>query len=284
MNSMDSERDYYLGLSPETHATFRAAWEIVGFGFEFVEAAFRSPQPDISDMMKAALVSIAADSVRRFRAIIGLCEIGHLENAVILTRSLFETMLAEMFILREPTVPAKLPPLPVGSDPANSRVKLYANAIYLKADALITKIDATGAPDSIDSETRDRIRDHATAARKSVGDEWADRIILTHSFTGMNVLTLAEYCGMLGPYRTFYGIDSHVAHGGDAIRHMTMRDGEAVLDLYGPTEGIDGQLANAGIYLYAIVADIDRFFKLGRGTELLKLYERFNAIAIRSKC
>src|SRR5262249_36263166 len=150
-------------------------------------------------------------------------ELSQAGMAEILTRALFETMLAQRFIVGKRTSRFKLPRQPKGfRSRAEFRARLYLCASAIKLELMVKKVE-TGkkvAKRSITAASRRCILEAARQAKKHLGSKWIKAIQQTQSFSGLTVRQLASYCGFDTEYATLYGIQCHVAHGGDAFSGM----------------------------------------------------------------
>lgn len=198
--------------------------EVVATQSALMKAAESSSRPPVVVHLGLGFL---AQSLRRFRSIVLLCEHGYLENAEILDRSLFETLLAVRFVLRKPKrisacstelqgARRKLPPIPKKSQACEFRAALYIASEMVRFHRLGEDIlQVPGNKRFLDSESRRRMQEAADEAERNIGPHWR-RILQRGSFSGLSVKHLAECYGLQEHHRKLYGVQSTKVHAGGA--------------------------------------------------------------------
>ncbi len=277
MRILDFEHNNFENLPAQTRAVLDAAEQSIEFAYKFLEVATNTCPANVSRPLQLVLLSLGTECARRYRAIVALCELCQINNAEILSRSLFETMLAGKFIITEvPRIAIKLPAWPDGWDPMEFRGLLYTVAPAIKAARAVNRIEAVqGANCAIPPEERAHIRASAQSARQRIGDDWADAIHETLSFTGIRGIDrLAEYCGLLDAYVMAYPLDSQPVHGGDALRNLRFDATSTFIGVGGSADGLGERAAIPAQYLGLVLMDIDALFGLGHRAEIHSVLER----------
>lgn len=191
-------------------------------------------------------LSIYAKSIKQYRSITALCEHGLAEDAGIVERSLFETMLALQFVLRSNKPPlqggkvfhdkpygaksektctechhvsqAATPGKRLRKLTGHMRAKLYIAHFLLEQERQYDAFVRDGMIDEANAMGNVvEIRRLARLARKSIGEGWADRISDIKHFSGINVHDLARTFKQTPYLIGLYRRQSHSAHGMDAL-------------------------------------------------------------------
>jgi hypothetical protein len=255
--------------------------------------------PHVIDV--AMLLNLQA--LRLFRASVELCQRSEAFAAGILTRSLFETLLALFFVLKrrvcvivEPkrgtTTPveyvAKLPSKkrPVTQSDWLSRdlrAWLYVAHGMYENELLLDKCGKTPGLRRVLRIKKLRT-DAAQRAEieQRIGPEWAFVLQNKSSFSGLSVADLAAALDLKKKpvlyqwYRGVYHIHSRMAHGGSALRHaMTAGDGSIRPRLLSTQQDVHGTLQAAIAIFFLCPVTIQKEIGLGPAVGMvLDAFER----------
>jgi len=211
-------------------------------------------------------LSLYVKSSKQFRSLILLCQAGLTEDAEIIARSLFETLLALNFVLRRSVQlkengkrikverHGRRQPLDCGfrtelylahyAFDLQRRVKGWKNVSGLK------RLSRTwGDPAAIDRD--------AQQAELAVGPEWTHRLRSRRSFSGLSIRDLADSFGIVHYYASIYGHQSHLAHGADALSYLDLGDEPSKLSLaLAPNTEAVGRILRLGSLLFTGCLDI----------------------------
>ena len=213
----------------------------------------------------------------RFRSIIALCEMGHVEDADVLVRALFETVMAVRFILKPKkrvsacssqlcAELAVLPPIPRNGT-MDFRAKLYAASEPIKLDKLLRRfLTKPGMKRMTTQKHRERIADVVSDVESDIGSEWVERIRKTKSYSGIQqVRLLAEYCGLLKFWDSVYELQSGRAHGAGAVDLFYGRSTDKLPNLV----GMSGEM------IATILTDAQAAFRLSKNQHIEEVIASF---------
>ena len=179
----------------------------------------------VANETKAFVLGTMVREIRRYRSIVAECELGLLENAFGLMRTMYEGMLSLRYVLgatlptgkQSPGLRQRLkelpPPLANMKTPDFRARQYFAKA----ADTALRLADDIGENDSGEA---DRCRD----VRGSVPEPWQVAQRKAGNFSGLSIAQLAEYCGVLDVHRRLYYLECHVTHANDAVSFVRVDD------------------------------------------------------------
>jgi Family of unknown function (DUF5677) len=134
------EEENRIAIIEANSSHLRNAMEALQVGLLMLDAVITGPHPPRRLFIDWVTEAILLESLRRYRSIIALVEIGQIENAEILTRSLFETALAGMFVLENRKRHPKDIAIPKRWNHRHFRAVLYFSYRPLKLDRLRQKL------------------------------------------------------------------------------------------------------------------------------------------------
>lgn len=230
---------------------------------------------------------ILAREIRRFRSIILVSERGFVENAEILTRSLFESVLGERFILHAPlplnecspqlqSVRDRLPPIPAGRSREEFHTDLYASLSSLSMQRIQNEEDLDEASRLLMDQTHQVLQD-------SLGSDWMN-VLKRHprTYSGLTVRQLAENYGLAHYYQKAYGTHSVAVHANDALHFVNSEEIPDGLTINLTVATGLQRLALLPLVLRlasgmfgTILADINEAFSLGIEPRIDDLFARF---------
>ena len=178
---------------------------------------------------RAVVIGILVREIRRFRATVAMCQLGYVESAEILTRSLFEAFLAERYIfgddlqldkcskhLRERR--RELPDIPKSYCQQDFRALLYGCSRNFAVNAAGEK--SRRYPE-IKGLNRTSMQQVMKDIKKRIGPKWYAVLAQNPGgYSGMSVRQLAENSGHLKFYDFLYGTLSVTVHAADPLRHL----------------------------------------------------------------
>lgn len=249
----------------------------------------------------AAMLDVQAS--RLFRAVIEECRRGEAYAANIISRSLFETVLALRFVLARkrlriavdqaktkggnPKVDAAGNPIyyskPVNSSTPKAQIRrltqkqradLYlAHALFQderSAKQLATIPNMKRKVRKLSSNAQNLI----ASCENEIGSEWTSVLRNTRSYSGLNVEVLAKLMGKPFKrwYETVYGFQSRNVHAADPFRNVTIADGEKLSAAYvSSVGGVRQALVTAITLMFIAIDTIQK--SVGYGAEVDFAYE-----------
>ncbi len=261
-------------IQAEIRDQLSAAWQFLEVAGGVLSAA-ASTQNSCPDKTKCVLLGILVEGLTLYRSVLALCEAGQASAAEIVSRTLFELHLAQLFILNPPPDQKfGLPPLPPHEDSTDFMAKVYFYASVLRiehAAGLIGKNPkATGIlAAGFDSDVK-QITDEA---RKDLGAEWAERIIEKTTFAGAKVEEVATHYKLTADYDVFYRIGSIIVHASDALADMKPEERNGIKIIHLAFHSSPAAVANAlGLsyrWLLKLLAGTSKFFAIATGDALM---------------
>ncbi len=236
---------------------FRLSANLIDASVRFLDQ-LRQMDLQFSPDMKAFVLGTFVREVRRYRSIVALCAIGILENAEALTRSMYEGMLSLKYVLNV-TIPADeqsaklrkaLERLAHPSDIETPEFRLH---LY-NAKAASTALRLAENLGEQDSEAAQRCRN----VQAAISQPWLDAQRRTGSYSGLRIVQLAEYCGMLEYHQRVYPQHCYVTHANDAMSFVQRPgDGNAWVQLSTDTQQLGNVLGLASGIMFYIVGTLE---------------------------
>lgn len=225
---------------------------------------------ELPDLVFVNSMALLAKACKQYRAIGELAALGLGEPCDSLSRMLFETMLAVMFVLREKVVlqeNGKEIGIIDGKElTAMFRCQLYAanEAIQCrKVVGAFMKIPALR--DQIPESSRAKLDADAAEYERVIGPEWTKRVE-KRGYAGVNVLNLASSMGMEQVYASVYKIASGGVHAADAMSHVGgIMEGEPDFSFRVSPDpaSIPNSLCFASMAMVQIIEEVDNRFTFG---------------------
>lgn len=202
-----------------------------------------------------AAMMLDVQACRQFRSIVEECRRGEGFNASIICRSLYETVLAQMFVLAKRVriivaqrvdKKTKVPIVDSAGNPVFGARPASKAAMPKQPRRLTRKLRALlflaymhlGKEEAVDrlakipglkrrAEMLKRRRDPATVTyfKKRIGPAWTSVLAQhPHTYSGLSIANLAKvlHRKMYSWYEVIYHFQSGMAHGTDATRHVDM--------------------------------------------------------------
>lgn len=243
--------------------------------------------------LRVVVCGLTAAAVRRHRATVSLCEIGLLTEATIMTRSLFETLLAERFVLKRPksrkhcspelqSVLGKVPKIPDRYEAKVFRAILYQVTWLIHQHRHVGKvITQRGSRRVIPKQALTRRAADVADMIKTIGPKW-EQTILKHpkTYSGLNVAQMAEVYGMVRYYNLYHSL-SATAHGSDATRNVRVE--QATILLIDDADRLPNTLTSAALLVHQFADDLNRAFKLGLDSRLEEVRTAYAAELHRAR-
>jgi len=254
-----SERELKLAakMRPKEKRTFAAAWKLLNAFQRSTDKLLDTQSDPKLVRLKTVLMAIGIDCIRKYRSILALCEIGQIDNAQILARCVFESLLAVRFILLPRPRKYNLPVQPRTYSAREFRAILYSVAVGIKAAKLAETTKVTkGAKRMLNRAVVRGLQANASEAEAEIGKAWFDRIRQSKSFSGLSVYDMAVHAGLQQDYLGLYGRNSIIVHAGDSMEHLEL-DGTVArprIDL--DFAGAAAPLGTAGWYAGSALIEI----------------------------
>jgi hypothetical protein len=226
-------------------------------------------------------MGLYAKGCKQLRSIIHLCMIGLTDEAEVISRSLFETILALEFLVRSRVTlkeSGNKVSVPKGKPLTTPfRTQLYLAHVAFEDERRLKEFKKTrglkryakylGSPGSITKA--------ADTARNAIGPEWTSRVAGAKKYGGVTVRSLAESFGVLSFYLAVYSKQSGAAHGADALAHFNVRKaGEPfTLKLLSDLDGVGGVLVRSASIFLASIETVNKRLGLGGDEPISEMKE-----------
>jgi hypothetical protein len=249
----------------------------VGAGAKAIELCCENKTLDTRAMRFG--LGMLAMSTRRLRAIIALLELGLVEDAEILLRSLFESLLAFRFVFRRqralqrcspglqqalkrwPKIPSTMP-APV------FRALLYdAHEMFQTANTFKEGKSVKGIARRCASSER-RIAPIVTGVAKLIGPWHAILTNRPYTYSGLTVAQLAELYGLQKLHRSVYALMSIKTHGGRATQSVTVDGEQGGVRMHGEIEMLSTVALTSMAVFGMLLGDANRAFALKQEASL----------------
>ena len=257
------EEENRIAIIEANSRHLRNAMEVLQVGLMMLDALITGPHPPRRILIDWVTEAILLESLRRYRSIIALVEIGQIENAEILTRSLFETALAGMFVLENKKRHAKDIVIPKRWNHRHFRAALYFSYRPLKLDRLRQKL-ANQRPSKNRRVYKAVLKSLDPIAR--VADNLRKRMTVGEPswFSGLTPQQMAQRHGWSDYHNHIYGLQSDTTHGTAALDRVQLtEDGDLIAKLKADIHAVPETLYLAANILEGLLGVVDRAFKLG---------------------
>jgi Family of unknown function (DUF5677) len=253
----------------------------------------RSNLPENS-LHLAMLLNIQA--CRQFRSMVEECRRGEAFCANIIARSLYETTLALLFVLKprvrivvEPDTKRRTHPdgsLKYSVRPLRKKEKasnipsrelradLYVAHSVISGPAFFERMGTIPKLKRFGKQRARRVREltapNAKEFQRRVGPEWWSALRITHSYSGLGVeqlTSVVDSAGALtGWYQTVYRAQCSLVHGNEALLHgQAGADGMMRAQWFSTDNEVCGALHEACLFLLVCVNTFQRYIGLGTG-------------------
>ena len=237
--------------------------------------------PDLTANVKEFVVGTLTRDLRRFRSCVELCSMGYPENATILTRSMFESLVAERFVIGTPieanarssdlaAALELLPPSPQGRAGEEFRSYLYRAMEPLR---MVRLSESIGHESQLLQHTSTWTK-VGEEIEKTIGSEWVKRLRKVRHYSGTSVRLCAENHQLLEYYVKVYGLQSSQVHAEDSFRYIACDDDDensGMALIAGLVNGLELSLFNSGNMLGSLLHDLNGRFSLGYDHQLAEL-------------
>jgi hypothetical protein len=206
---------------------FNFARRVLELGYEVDKSLCDEHSSKFGNEAKAVCIGVYTRLCKQYRGIHALCELGLTDDAEILVRSMFESSLVTLFLLRRRVVfrnGRRLPPTPPkGGLTVAFRVKLFVADQALKERKMVRAWLGTPGLRRKGKSLAHPVNDRVATEEKRLGSQWMcwlkDGILL-----GLSVETMARNLGMARWYAQIYRPQSSKVHGSDALDHLDLDD------------------------------------------------------------
>ncbi|MEZ6048277.1 MAG: DUF5677 domain-containing protein [Planctomycetaceae bacterium] len=259
--------------------------ELLTIGLECSTAFCQSPTEDSQTRIKTLVGGILVREIRRLRLLTIAYEKGFPENASILTRSLFEGLLGERFLLREPIADERcsdkllkarnnLPSIPDSFSRKDFHSYLYAalpsvNRERTRSLIVLNEAETKNADEEINE------------IKQVIGQKWFN-ILKNKNYSGLTIKQLSENYEMSDYYEKVYGIQSSSVHASDALQfieidHSTDSSEISLMFCLKPKtlHNVPEAMRLAGGLSGQLFQDITEYFKLDLKNKLLNFRNRY---------
>ncbi len=236
--------------------------------------------PGIDGAVVKVSLGLFVKACRQFRSIQLLCEAGLGSDAHALTRNLFETSLALLFVARRRvTLKQNGKRLGrIGKQALGSRLRarLYLANSQFEAERTLNDWERTpglkrSAARSFDAAA---IRAESAEASRIIGAEWTKRLKDQRSYSGLNLRDWAVSLRMAQGYATVYRSASWSTHATDLQQFIVVTPSGIELKLEPSSDWIEPTTHGAPLALFMCVDVLNDRFRLGLDSKLTPHKER----------
>ena len=217
---------------------------------------------------------------RQFRSIQLLCEAGIGSDAHALTRNLFETSLALLFVARR-RVTLKRNGKRIGRVGKRAlgsrlRARLYLANVQFEAERTLGDWERTPGLKRSAARSFDAvgIRGRSADAAQIIGVEWTKRLRDQKSYSGLNLREWAVSLGLAQPYAIVYRSGPWSTHATDLQQFVTRTDSGSELLLEPSSDLIPQSIYSASRALLTCLDVMNDRFRLGLDSKLSPHKER----------
>lgn len=211
---------------------FDFARRVLDLGYEVHKTLCDEKISKFGNVAKAACVGVHTKLCKQYRAIHTLCELGLTDDAEILVRSMFESSLVVLFLLRRRVVlrdGRRLPPTPPkGGLTVKFRAKLFAADQALKEQKKVSAWLRTPGLKRHGKKLERFVNDWVDEEEKRLGAAWI-RWLKRGNVFGLNIEVMARNLGLERWYAGIYRPQSSKVHASDAIDHLGWDDALAMI-------------------------------------------------------
>lgn len=206
---------------------FALARQVLELGYRVHHDLCEEETSRFGNLAKGICVGLYTKMCKQYRSIHALCELGLTDDAEILVRTMFETCLSVLFLLRKRAIlrhGKRLPPKPIGGQFSVSfRAELYTADQALQLDKRVRDWLSTTRLKRNGKRLECVATDWVDTARKAVGDDWL-KWLKTGSTFGLSIEIMAKNLGMGIWYSAVYRPQSAKVHAADADQHLESDD------------------------------------------------------------
>jgi hypothetical protein len=226
--------------------------------------------PELPELVFVKAMGLLAKACKQYRAVGELAAMGLGDPCDSLSRMMFETMLAIMFVLRE-QVELKEKGKVLGVIGEKKLTAVFRCQLYSANEAIQSRkivnafMRSPTLEDQIPESSRAKLEADAAELEAVIGPDWTKRV-KRHGYAGVNIFDLADTFGMSHVYASVYKITSSGVHAADAMSHFA-GDVDSTNDFnfhVSPDPGdIPKTLSFASMVMVQIVQDVDARFNFG---------------------
>lgn len=232
--------------------------------------------------VRALIGGLIVRELRRFRSIIAILEVGYVENAAILGRSLYEGVLCERFILRSPQ---KKPSGKIQKELAefspDQRSQLYSVFPMLQRKHQFDRVSETENLDAVlGDDWRAQTSDWYQEAMIAIGFQWLRYQKKAHHYSGLRIGELADYCDLRQYHLVFYPEQCSKSHGNDACDYVTLAGGNLTFRLCPNWDSFRIEFVILGGLFGLILSDVVDEFGLDLSERLAELAQRVSSLGV----
>jgi Family of unknown function (DUF5677) len=239
---------------------FEATDAVLTLGWKMFESFASGPHPESRKYVDMTLLAILLEAVQRLYSIALLADKELVEDARILTRSLFELALAGHFVLDDGKSHQRDIPVPAGEDPREFRAVLYHTKRILKLHA------------ALDDPTPELSSLAARLGQCLPADVIQRLNSQPKTYSGLTVKELAERHNSSLFHAKIYHMQSDQVHGIAGFGRLEMlENGQIRVDQSTRVEAAQLTVNIASAMLWALLKIMNETFQLGFDNELQEL-------------
>jgi hypothetical protein len=224
---------------------------------------------------KAVVVGLWTKTCKQYRAVLVLSELGLVEDAETIARSLFETTIQILFVAKRNvrlTRGWKTAPMPPrGAFSMEFRAQIYLARTVLDDKKRLNVWQQTRGCKRPAKRMQAAVDEMVAWAESDIGTKWLQWLRdSAKSRTAFQVETMAHNVGLARWYATVYRTESTIVHAADATQHFDAGSEPMTVDVsLGPNiEGATTGLKLANALVETAMSVINARYYLGRAVEI----------------
>ena len=257
-------------------ADFELAREILALGYCVHDTLSMKNSGKFSELTKATCVGVYTKLCKQYHSICALCELGLTDDANILVRSMFESLLVVLFLLRQKVVfkhGNRKPPKDRLS--VDFRAALYAAKQALNCQKISQAWLETPGLKRDGKKLKQRGDEQVAEARRVIGSDWIGWLKKGNMF-GLSVEVMAKNLGLCKWYQSIYRLQSSGVHAADALHHLECDESMKMITpkLEPNCDSTTGPIHIATEWFVLATDLINRRFGLGHDEEIRSIMNR----------
>jgi hypothetical protein len=258
---------------------FEVAREVFTLACEVGSTLCTQPCRRFSQFTKATCIAALTKLCNQYRSVHALCELGLTDDASIVLRGMFETLLRISFLLRRSTRLRRIAGMP--SWAYNVRLSVDARARLLVADILsreekyLCELGSIPRCRRLAAKCKPLAVRRLQRARQHVSSQVTSSLG-KRSMCGLSVKDMAYGLGLREWYVAFYSGVSTVVHASDLDRFLEIDHADRLIvpRLFPDEQTTTLPIKTAGVFVLAALRSIDSRWRLDYGRRIADLSRR----------
>ena len=232
--------------------------------------------PPGQNSAKTVAVGLWMKTCKQYRSVLVLGELGLVEDAEVIVRSLFETTIQTAFVLKRNIRLSRgwgtAPKAPHGGYSTEFRARLYLARQVVNEEKRTKAWHGRVGLKTSARRVSDAVAEKVRIVETWLGPAWVEWL-RCRSMAAFKVETMAGNVGLARWYHAVYGPQSTIAHAGDALTHLRATDDATTIDakLGADIDSVPGPLHLANAMCGLAARFVNSRFRLGLDRTLADL-------------